>query len=85
VLLESKASYQSVFINWDKVKHGVPLGSILGPFLFLVCIKSLPKIIKIYSKPVIFADDTSLIIMNPIPTDLKEKISCCICSTKRMF
>jgi len=82
--LESKASYQSVISNWDKVKHGVPLGSILGLFLFLVYINGLPKTIKIYSKPVICGDDTSLIIMNPIPIDLK-KISCCICSTKRMF
>jgi hypothetical protein len=33
----------------------------------------LPKISKINSKPVLFADDTSLIITNASPLDLKKK------------
>ena len=67
--MESKDSYQSIFSKSDKVKHGIPLGSILEHFLFLIYINDIPKIIKFNSKPVIFADDTGLIIMNPIPGD----------------
>jgi len=62
-------SYQSIFSKWDGVKHGIPLESILDHFLFLIYINDVAKIITFNSKPVIFADDTGLIIMNPIPGD----------------
>jgi hypothetical protein len=68
--------------NWDKVKHGVPPGSMCGPLLFLFYI-DLPEIIKINSKPVPFADDTSLIITNASPLDFKKRYHHCICSTEK--
>jgi len=42
---------------------------------FLLCINYLPNIIADPSKPVLFADDTSIIIANPSPSKFKEDIN----------
>jgi hypothetical protein len=44
------------------MKHGVPQVPILGPLLFIVYISDLPSTISFLSDPIIFADDTSIII-----------------------
>lgn len=45
----------------SSISMGVPQGSILGPFLFLVYINDLPYLVKEKHEIVLFADDTSLI------------------------
>jgi len=52
---------------WSKVKHNVPQGSVLGLLLFLIFINDLPKCIKGKSVPVLFADDTSILVSHPNP------------------
>jgi hypothetical protein len=55
--------------EWKAVKHGVPQGSILGLLFFLLYVNDLPKIISNISNPILFADNTSMIITN---SDLQE-------------
>ena len=44
--------------EWKGITSGVPLGSVLGPILFLVYINDLPDVINGPMK--IFADDTKI-------------------------
>jgi len=65
--------YQRVLIDldsrkyhskWESVTNGVPQGSILSPLLFLLNINDIPNVVSDTGIPVLFADDTSLIITN---------------------
>jgi len=62
--------YQKVILShnngiestWEKIKQGVPQGSILGPIFFLFYINNLPKLASIGTKIFLYADDTSIIV-----------------------
>jgi len=51
--------------KWTKIKYGVLQGSILGPLLFLTYINDLPKAVEHKALPILFADDTSILLTSP--------------------
>jgi hypothetical protein len=71
VEINNKNSSHNAFSNWGIIKHSVPQGSILGPLLFLLYINDLSKTINNKSKPILYADDTSIIFKNSKIEDFK--------------
>ena len=68
---DNRNTHNSTSSTWEKINHGVPQGSILGPLFFLFYINDLPKITTKNAKLSPYSDDTSVIVTNPSPRDFK--------------
>jgi hypothetical protein len=60
---------------WMKVKRGVSQGLILGPLLFILYINDVPNSIIQKATPIIFADDTSILITGQDTNKLQEDLT----------
>jgi hypothetical protein len=85
VLINNINSNKTIFSECGKIKHGVPQGLILGPLFFLHYTNDLPNIIADPLRPILFADDTSLIFTNPSPSKFKEGINNIIHNINDLF
>jgi hypothetical protein len=61
--------------KWTKIKYGVPQGSTLGPLLFLLYINDLPKAIEHKAFPILFADDTSILLTSPNNIEMQSDLN----------
>jgi hypothetical protein len=71
------------YSEWEKVKRGIPQGSVLGPLFFLIYINDLPGSINHRCLPTLFADDTNIICTQSNYSKFKEEIEAILQNTNK--
>ena len=77
--------FSNYISNEEKIKSGVPQGSILGPLLFLCFVNDLPEIFDKNCEFLSYADDTQLIVTAENIQSLKNKIEDVIDLAQRWY
>ena len=57
---QQRVALDGVFSNWATVRSGVPQGSILGPFLFVLFINDIVEVIRDGTQILLYADDLKI-------------------------
>jgi hypothetical protein len=83
VIITSKS--KPYYSEWEPIKQGVPQGSVLGPLLFIIYRNDLPQTINPLANPVLFADDTSMIVKATDPVDFNNTVQRNIINADRSF
>jgi len=85
IVITRKNRSSTYYSEWDKVKRGVPQGSVLGPLFFLTYINDLPNTINHISLPTLFADDTNIICTQSNRNKFKEETETILQHTSKWF
>jgi hypothetical protein len=73
------------YSKWDIITDGVAQGSILGPLLFLLYVNDIPHVISDISNPILYGDDTSLIITTSDNQMFEKSINTAILQLNKWF